>query len=111
MPERMTRPPACLVRNVRAATVRVRRAAAATKPATGEPSVAAARMACVSTRPDVERGEKGGSSLVRELGRLVTCHGVWERAARVWNTVGVVRLIGIAIVHLLESHWLTCHGV
>ena len=76
MPARMTRPPACLVRNVRAATVRVRSVAAATKPATGEPSVAAARMACGSTRPDVERGEKCGSSFVWELGKLVNCHGV-----------------------------------
>ena len=62
----MTRPPACLVRNARAATVRVRSAAAATKPGTGEPSVATARMACCGTRPDVERG--GGSSKVGEFG-------------------------------------------
>jgi len=73
VPERMTRPPACLVRNVRAATVRVRRAAAATKPATGEPSVAAARMACISTRPNVERGSLRGAG---------DAHGLFARLRR-----------------------------
>jgi hypothetical protein len=37
--------------------------------------------------------------------------GVWERAARVWDTAGKVRMFVRAIMHLLEKRWLTCHGV
>ena len=107
MPERMTRPPACRMRNVRGGD--------RTRPQRG-----GCHKAC-DWRADRRCGAYGvrqhapgrgaGGAVLKLAGLVLIVVGVWERAARVWNTAGIVMKFLSARLLLFDEHLLTCHGV